>query len=152
MLRSTDIMRRATALLVTTGTLFASGCSLLISSELDGKGTTSGGGGQGGVETTSSVTSTSAGTMMAATSTAAQSASASASSGGGCGSECELPRAKSACIDGACAITLCNDHFGDCNAMPGDGCEINLDNDVDHCGACDNACQSDESCKGSKCK
>lgn len=143
-------MRFATALLVLTGTLFGSGCSLLISSELAGKDGTSGGGGQGGVDETSSVASTSAGMMMPATS--AQSAGASASSGGGCMSACKLPNAMSECVNGACAITQCNDHFGDCNSEASDGCELNLSNDAANCGSCKKMCMQGESCKGAKCK
>lgn len=144
-------MRLATALLLTTGTLFGSGCSLLISSELAGKDATSGGGGQGGVDETSSFASTSAGMMMPATS--AQSASASsASSGGGCMPACKLPNAMSACVNGACAIAQCNDHFGDCNLVASDGCELNLNDDINNCGSCKKMCMQGQSCKGAKCK
>jgi hypothetical protein len=127
---------------------------LLISSELAGKDAIAGGGGQGGVDETSSFASTSAGMMMPATS--AQSASASsassASSGGGCASECQLPNATSACVNGVCAITQCNDHFGDCNSMASDGCELNLNNDADNCGSCKKACMKGKECKGAQCK
>lgn len=65
---------------------------------------------------------------------------------------CKLPNAMSECVNGACAITQCNDHFGDCNSEASDGCELNLNGDVDNCGSCKNACMQGESCKGAKCK
>ncbi|MEP7121947.1 MAG: hypothetical protein ABJE95_13590 [Byssovorax sp.] len=148
-------MRPTAAFLATTGTLFLAGCSLLIDASLDGKGTTSGSGGQGGSDMTSSAGSTSAGSTTAATS--AQSASASvgastsASSGGGCGPMCMLPNAMTQCIDGACAIKMCKDHFGDCNTLPGDGCEASFENDAANCNGCKKACMSGETCKGGKC-
>ena len=37
----------------------------------------------------------------------------------------------------------CPKGFADCNHRPGDGCEVNLARDLDHCGACDVACSAD---------
>jgi hypothetical protein len=145
-------MRSATALLITTGTLFLSSCSLLIDAKLDGAGTTSGNGGQGGTETTSSSASTGAGATSTTSAGQSVSASVGASSGGGCVPACMLANAASACVGGVCAVTTCDSHFGDCNALPGDGCEINLNNDDSNCGGCNKPCKSGKSCKGSSCK
>lgn len=145
-------MRSATALLLTTGILSISGCSLLIDAKLDDAGTSSGAGGQGGVETTSSIASTAAGSTMSATVSAAQSVSVSASSGGACAPMCMLPNAMSECVDAACVIKMCDSHFGDCNATPGDGCEINFNNDPKNCGGCNQPCMPGKMCKGSNCK
>jgi hypothetical protein len=60
----------------------------------------------------------------------------------GCGSKtcqpCVLPDATSICdSDGECAVAACVGRHEDCNRNSEDGCEVNLDTDVDHCGACD---------------
>jgi MYXO-CTERM domain-containing protein len=37
-------------------------------------------------------------------------------------------------------VTGCEASYGDCNDDPDDGCETYLNNNPDHCGACDNSC------------
>ncbi|MEZ4296816.1 MAG: hypothetical protein R3B70_17755 [Polyangiaceae bacterium] len=59
---------------------------------------------------------------------------------GACGNACNLPNAGAACTGGSCAVASCNAGFADCNAAPGDGCEINLNTNVTNCGACGNVC------------
>src|SRR5690606_38671618 len=49
------------------------------------------------------------------------------------------PNAQRSCTEGACGLT-CDAHFGDCNGEREDGCEIDLQDDDMHCGACDVAC------------
>jgi len=47
------------------------------------------------------------------------------------------------CYGGICTI-VCEDGFDDCDDDPAsNGCEIETDGNVSHCGACDNVCPSD---------
>jgi hypothetical protein len=59
---------------------------------------------------------------------------------GACGRVCDLPHASSTCAAARCAIVMCDTGFADCNGDPADGCEVNLQSDVSHCGACRNVC------------
>ncbi len=61
---------------------------------------------------------------------------------GACGNVCTLAHADAVCTQGACAIDTCQGTWNDCNGLPGDGCERDLDSDVDHCGACDHSCHA----------
>lgn len=59
---------------------------------------------------------------------------------GGCGLRCpNLDNAQMACVGGACTGT-CLPGFGDCNGEVADGCERNLLNNRNHCGACGVRC------------
>ena len=44
------------------------------------------------------------------------------------------------CVTGGCAINACEGGWGNCNTLVPDGCEMNLDTTVTHCGACNNNC------------
>ena len=59
---------------------------------------------------------------------------------GTCGRACAPANGSGACMAGRCAVTACNTGFADCNGDPADGCEVNLQTDVGHCGACATAC------------
>lgn len=59
---------------------------------------------------------------------------------GTCAGRCSPPRAMGDCATGVCDIATCDSGFDDCNLMIGDGCETNLQVDLDHCGACGAAC------------
>jgi MYXO-CTERM domain-containing protein len=59
---------------------------------------------------------------------------------GSCGSACEFANAGSLCQAGTCAMGACKSPFGDCDADPQNGCEINLADDPQNCGACATAC------------
>ncbi|MGN6110501.1 MAG: hypothetical protein ACTHU0_35690 [Kofleriaceae bacterium] len=59
---------------------------------------------------------------------------------GGCNLPCALPNASETCDAGSCQVVQCDTAFGDCNGVAADGCEISLDNDPLHCGACGAAC------------
>jgi hypothetical protein len=59
---------------------------------------------------------------------------------GTCGNSCVAARATPACETGVCVIGTCDQGFADCNAQISDGCEVNLDSDVNNCGACGVAC------------
>jgi hypothetical protein len=59
---------------------------------------------------------------------------------GACGATCSLPHADSAsCASGNCVVGKCTSPFVDCNGLPADGCETQLDS-VDNCGACGAKC------------
>jgi hypothetical protein len=77
--------------------------------------------------------------------------SASVSSCGACGNECVTPHGTSACTDGACEVATCDDGFVDCDQDPATGCEANLTNDPEHCGACGTACLPGEQCEAGQC-
>ncbi|MFO0624782.1 MAG: hypothetical protein U0325_04135 [Polyangiales bacterium] len=60
---------------------------------------------------------------------------------GMCGNRCATPANGSpACTNGTCGIGRCNDGFGDCDRMTGNGCETPLRNDPANCGACGTRC------------
>jgi hypothetical protein len=78
----------------------------------------------------------------------------------GCGrtrcDPCILPSATPSCgIDGDCAVGACIGRRGDCNREPDDGCEANLNEDVDNCGQCGAACaplpHAEVTCGGANC-
>jgi hypothetical protein len=50
--------------------------------------------------------------------------------------------ASTSCINNGttCAVASCTSGLADCNGTYADGCEVNLNTDADHCGACPNAC------------
>ncbi|MDP3279135.1 MAG: hypothetical protein Q8Q09_28340, partial [Deltaproteobacteria bacterium] len=59
---------------------------------------------------------------------------------GACGTVCgPYANAIASCGASTCIMT-CNAGFADCNAMRGDGCEINQNTDVNNCGRCGNRC------------
>jgi hypothetical protein len=64
-----------------------------------------------------------------------------------CGDDCDLPHSTSACQMGspasyACAVTLCDDGYKDCDMLPANGCEVNYKTDANNCGSCGNVCPS----------
>jgi len=70
---------------------------------------------------------------------------------GVCGGPCALTNATETCATGTCAIVTCDAGFGDCNTMPGDGCEANLMTDNNHCGSCPVVCTGGQSCVAGVC-
>jgi hypothetical protein len=51
---------------------------------------------------------------------------------------CALPHATPVCAnEGTCAIAACIGNYENCDGKPENGCEINLDTDLEHCGDCD---------------
>lgn len=50
----------------------------------------------------------------------------------------------------ACAVACAPTH-DDCNMDLADGCEVDLQNDAEHCGQCDNLCVNNAPCKAGKC-
>ena len=65
---------------------------------------------------------------------------AAAGTGGTGGCDCFPPHAIGRCEDGGCVIQGCLDGYLDCNGDPADGCEIDPQTDVSHCGGCGSAC------------
>ncbi len=72
---------------------------------------------------------------------------------GGCGVACAPMNATGTCATGTCAIASCSTGYGDCNTMPGDGCEADITTPM-RCGSCTNACtvaNGVPGCSGSTC-
>jgi hypothetical protein len=61
---------------------------------------------------------------------------------GNCNVQCATANGTPTCSNGMCGVGTCNSGFGNCNNMASDGCEVNTNTDVDHCGTCPNACPS----------
>lgn len=61
---------------------------------------------------------------------------------GGCGKTCQLANASSTCRDGACALTLCDSGYEDCDGKSDNGCEAQTSSDVLHCGGCRTTCST----------
>jgi hypothetical protein len=61
---------------------------------------------------------------------------------GACATNCAGRFANSApsCAAGACALGICTGTFANCDGSATNGCEVNLANTVNHCGACGNDC------------
>jgi subtilisin family serine protease len=59
---------------------------------------------------------------------------------GACGAACVFDNASGDCVDSVCVIDACDAGYGDCNADGWDGCEADLNTDVEHCGDCATAC------------
>jgi hypothetical protein len=55
------------------------------------------------------------------------------------------------CQNGAIAVKSCNRGYADCDSDPSNGCEIDIMNDNDNCGACGNVCPSLEICVAGIC-
>lgn len=61
---------------------------------------------------------------------------------GKCNEVCADPDGgESSCGNANCYIRWCDAPRADCNQRYEDGCEVDLNNDEDHCGACDTPCE-----------
>lgn len=60
---------------------------------------------------------------------------------GGCGNACSSNNGTPSCNAGACQIA-CTTGYANCDGDVTDGCEINTNTNVNHCGACNNKCPS----------
>lgn len=59
---------------------------------------------------------------------------------GACGTVCpSRTNAAAVCVSRACGFS-CNNGFANCDGVAANGCEVNLQGDVTHCGACGTAC------------
>ncbi len=73
---------------------------------------------------------------------------------GSCGNVCSFPNSTSVCSSGQCAIASCNSGFGNCNQILADGCEINLNINLQNCGACGIVCNfsnANSACSSGQC-
>jgi hypothetical protein len=73
---------------------------------------------------------------------------------GQCGNYCSLLHATASCTTGRCTVATCAEGWADCNALPADGCEVNLQTDPVHCGSCSSACNTANgtaSCSAGQC-
>ena len=59
---------------------------------------------------------------------------------GRCGNGCAITGAGAACAAGMCTIAACNPGFGDCDAVPSNGCEVDTRTSAAHCGMCGRSC------------
>jgi hypothetical protein len=59
---------------------------------------------------------------------------------GKCGNVCSPPNAMALCLNGVCAVGGCKPGFRDCDGDPKNGCEANIINDPNNCGACNQSC------------
>jgi len=62
---------------------------------------------------------------------------------GGCGYACNLSHASAECLDAFCIVDECDAGFANCNYANEDGCEVNVNDDVENCGACESVCDLD---------
>jgi hypothetical protein len=71
---------------------------------------------------------------------------------GTCGKVCPaLANAKApTCVNGACPL-VCLDGFANCDNNAANGCEINLNVDPKHCGACGQPCPAGDTCMNGRC-
>jgi hypothetical protein len=67
------------------------------------------------------------------------------------GSPCLLPHALGGCGGGECLVVECELGYLDCATDDNDGCEVDGDNDPDHCGDCETSCSANLVCSGGKC-
>lgn len=67
---------------------------------------------------------------------------------GACGNVCH----NAPCSAGVCNVSACVDGYADCENGPKDGCETNLAESDEHCGACDSPCPSGSGCVAGKCE
>jgi hypothetical protein len=73
---------------------------------------------------------------------------------GRCRRACSLAHAVESCVDGACAVSRCEDGFGDCDREAATGCERRLDTLAD-CGSCGAPCaraHASATCAGGACR
>lgn len=69
---------------------------------------------------------------------------------GRCGQACSAAHGVAACLGAACKLTSCDIGWGNCDADEGNGCESDLSSPTT-CGSCDQACQSGQACRESRC-
>ena len=61
---------------------------------------------------------------------------------GDCDTACDLAHAIEGCSNATCTIAMCEEGFANCDDKVANGCEVNLATSLDHCGACDQGCES----------
>jgi YD repeat-containing protein len=74
---------------------------------------------------------------------------------GTCGAVCDLAHASETCQTGTCQFLGCDEGYGNCNFLVGDGCEAQFATSLAHCGACGQACTNAHgttACTGGACQ
>lgn len=56
------------------------------------------------------------------------------------------------CQDGKVVIQQCASGFSDCDGQVSNGCEVDTNNDTEHCGSCRNSCTPTEICVVGECE
>jgi hypothetical protein len=59
---------------------------------------------------------------------------------GRCGNRCALANATTNCVRSACEIAACTGTFRDCDELAINGCEVNINTNIDNCGSCGAMC------------
>ncbi len=59
---------------------------------------------------------------------------------GACGTRCNVANGTPACVAAACKVSACSAGFGDCDLAYGNGCEVNTNTSLAHCGGCNKPC------------
>ena len=70
---------------------------------------------------------------------------------GACGVTCSRAHATASCAGDFCHIASCDPNWGDCDGNDPNGCETDLANTDNHCGACGNNCGQNAYCQSSNC-
>ncbi|MFT3841291.1 MAG: hypothetical protein QM723_30145 [Myxococcaceae bacterium] len=71
---------------------------------------------------------------------------------GDCGKVCNPQHTTSGhCSNGGCQIGACETGFDNCDGAPGNGCEVDLTQDPNHCGDCTTVCDANLKCVGGHC-
>jgi hypothetical protein len=70
---------------------------------------------------------------------------------GACGRMCMLMNANATCTMGSCAVASCAPGYGNCDGVPTNGCEVDLQVSTAHCGRCGMTCPAGQSCRGGAC-
>ncbi|MSP60762.1 MAG: hypothetical protein EXR72_10545 [Myxococcales bacterium] len=59
---------------------------------------------------------------------------------GSCGVTCNPQNGVGGCAAGKCTLSMCKGGFGDCDKVPDNGCEVDLNTDAMNCLACGSTC------------
>jgi hypothetical protein len=70
---------------------------------------------------------------------------------GACNTRCAAPHAVSDCRAGACAITSCESGWLNCDGDASNGCEVNQNTSISHCGLCGTRCSAGQICNAGSC-
>jgi hypothetical protein len=70
---------------------------------------------------------------------------------GDCATACSYDHAAALCNQGACEIGACDTGWGNCDANDANGCETDVRENTNHCGACDSPCQPGQVCTAGAC-
>lgn len=61
-------------------------------------------------------------------------------------------RGEGICQAGQVAIARCKDGYSDCDGQVANGCEVDINNDTEHCGGCNENCTPTEICVAGGCE